>query len=208
MNNKFRIILCALLVLFVVCLCSCDTVISDETTTDYSQDEVPFSSAPEAVEEHDYFTIINNGDLTYTYEIRDVNGNMLLYESQCKREPHIEMLSDNLLKCMISFGTGIGAQSTFYVNVESGDISEVFNAVYDEHDGKTVYHAFINSKHYMIVQDIFDKEAYCKELEIDGAFYSAQPVIRAEFSEDASSLDIVCLVGEDYVETQMNINIK
>lgn len=205
MKKLFCFLFSILMIIF--CFCGCDAVKDEEQTTDYS-DSVPVTKESETVESESYYTVIDNGDFSYTYEIRDMKGNMLLYESQCKRQPHIEMLGDNLLKCMISYGTGNTTNVTFYVNVETGVISEDFMCVYDEHEGRTAYYLYVNSKHYMIVQDIFDKEAFYKEIEITENVLTIEPVVSCEFSEDGKSLELVCKVGEDYTETPITLNIE
>ncbi len=204
--KKLFCILFSILII-ILCFCGCDTVKDEEQTTDYS-DAVPVTKKSETVESESFYTVIDNGDFSYTYEIRDNKGNMLLYESQCKRQPHIEMLSDTLLRCMIQSGTGIISQHTFYVNVETGAISEAFNCVYDEHDGRTAYFLYLNSNHYIVVQDIFNKEAFYKEIELPGDYYCVEAVVSCEFSEDGKSLELVCKVGEDYTETPITLDVE
>lgn len=204
--KKLFCILFSILII-ILCFCGCDTVKDEEQTTEYS-DSVPVTKESETVESESCFTIIDNGDYTYTYEIRDNKGSILLYESQCKNQPHIEMISDSLLRCMIQSGTGILTQHTFYVNVETGAISETFNSAFDEHDGRVAYFLYLNSNHYMVVQDIFDKEAYFKEIEIPGDYYCVEAVVSCVFSEDGESLELVCKAGEDYTETPVTLEIE
>lgn len=196
-----------LLLIVILCFCSCDTAEKEEQTTEYS-DSVPVTKESETVESEACFTIIDNGDYTYTYEIRDNKGNILLYESQSDSAPHIEMLSDSLLRCMIQSGTGILTQHTFYVNVETGAISETFNSVFDEHNGRVAYFLYLNSNHYIVVQDIFDKEAFFKEIELPGDYYCVEAVVSCEFSEDGKTLELVCKVGEDYTENPITLDIE
>lgn len=204
--KKLFCILFSILII-ILCFCGCDTVKDEEQTTEYS-DSVPVTKESETVESEACFTIIDNGDYTYTYEIRDNKGNILLYESQSDSAPHIEMLSDSLLKCMIQSGTGYISQHTFYVNVETGAISETFNSVFDEHNGRVAYFLYLNSNHYIVVQDIFDKEAFFKEIELPGDYYCVEAVVSCEFSEDGKTLELVCKVGEDYTETPITLDIE
>lgn len=204
--KKLFCILFSILII-ILCFCGCDTVKDEEQTTEYS-DSVPVTKESETVESEACFTIIDNGDYTYTYEIRDNKGNILLYESQSDSAPHIEMLSDSLLKCMIQSGTGYISQHTFYVNVETGAISETFNSVFDELNGRVAYFLYLNSNHYIVVQDIFDKEAFFKEIELPGDYYCVEAVVSCEFSEDGKTLELVCKVGEDYTETPITLDIE
>ena len=195
------------LMIIVICFSGCDTSKDEELTTDYSV-SVPVTKESETVESESCYTVIDNGDSTYTYEIRDNKGNMLLYESLCMSEPHIEMLSDNLLSCMIQSGTGAISRYTFYVNVETGAVSKSFNCVYDEYNGRIAYFLYLNSNHYMVVQDIFDNEVFYKEFELPGDYYCVEAVVSCEFSEDGKTLELVCKVGEDFAETPITLDIE
>ena len=194
---------CLLLIFTTITLCGCTVAKTEEETTETSLQTESISYTSRIIDESDYFTVINNGDFTYSYEIRDKSGNIILSDNSEKRTPHINMMDENTVKLMIQRGTGISTQITFFVNVETGMVSEDFISVFDEYNGRIAYHLYQNSKHYMIVRDIFDKEAFYKEFEIDDDIYAvADAVVSADFSQDGKKLTVIYLAGEDYKETE------
>lgn len=200
---------CLLLIVVIITLCGCSEAKTDEENTEPASQTETVSYVSEIIDISDYYKITNNGDFTYSYEIYDKSGNVILTENSCKREPHIEMLSENLLKCMLQYGTGISTQITFFVNVETGVISEDFISVFDEYNGRIAHHLYQNSKHYMIVRDIFDKDDYYKEFEIDDDIYAvADAVVSADFSQDGKKLTVIYLAGEDYKKTETVFDIE
>lgn len=176
---------CLLLIIVIIALCGCSVSKQDEETTEAVSQTETSSYASEIIDESDYYKVLYNGDFTYSYEIHDKSGNILLSDNSENRESHINMLSENTVKLMIQRGTGLATCFTTYCNIENGTISETFNAVYDEYNDKTVYYAYRDAKYYMVVRDIFDKEAFYKEFEIDDDIYAiADAVKSAEISEN------------------------
>lgn len=127
---------CLLLIIVIIALCGCsETKINEENTEAVSQTETS-SYVNEIIDENDYYTVVYNGDFTYSYEIRDKSGNILLSDNSEKEEPHINMMDENTVKLWIQRGTGITTAFTTYCNITNSSISKSFNAVYDEYDGK------------------------------------------------------------------------
>ena len=188
-------IFCLFLVLTITVLSGCSANKTDESTSLKS--------------ENDYFSVTYNGDFTYSYEIRDKSGNILLSDNSEKHEPHIDMLDENTVRLMIQRGTGISAQNTVYIDIETGIISENFISVFDENNGRIAYHSYQNSKHYMIVRDIFDKGAFFKEFEIkDDIHVFEDAVVSADFSQDGKKITVTYLAGENYKETTTEFIIE
>ena len=200
---------CLLLIIVIIALCGCsETKINEENTEAVSQTETS-SYVNEIIDENDYYTVVYNGDFTYSYEIRDKSGNILLSDNSEKEEPHINMMDENTVKLWIQRGTGITTAFTTYCNITNGSISKSFNAVYDEYDGKTAYYEYRDSKYYIVVRDIFDKDAFYKEFEIDDDIYVvADAVVSADFSQDGKKLTVIYLAGEDYKETETMLFIE
>ena len=118
MKNLF----CLLLIIVIIALCGCsEAKISEENTEAVSQTKTS-SYTSEIIDESDYYKVIYNGDFTYSYEIRDKSGNILLSDNSEKEEPHIAMLNDNTVKLMIQRGTGLATQFTTYCNIEQGTV--------------------------------------------------------------------------------------
>ena len=195
-----------LLIFIIFSLCGCSaTKTTEENTESVSQIE----SVSEIIEEGKNYKITYNGNFTYSYEIRDNSGTVILSDDNAKKTPHITMIDENTAKLTIQQGTGITTAFTTYCNITNGSISESFNAVFDECNGKTVYYEYRESKYYIIVRDIFDKDVFYKEFEIDDDIYAvADAVASADFSQDGKKLTVTYLAGKDYKETEIVFNIE
>ena len=202
-------IFCLLLILTIVVLSGCSVSKQDEETTEVVSQTETSSYTSEIIDESDYYKVIYNGDFTYSYEIRDKSGNILLSDNSEKEEPHIDMPDKNTVRLMIQRGTGISAQNTVYINIKTGIISENFISVFDEYNGRIAYHLYQNPKHYIIVRDIFDKVAFYKEFEIEDDIHAIEDaVVSADFSQDGKKITVTYLSGEDYKETTTEFIIE
>lgn len=199
---------CLLLIIVIIALCGCsETKINEENTEAVSQTETS-SYVNEIIDENDYYTVVYNGDFTYSYEIRDKSGNILLSDNSEKEEPHITMVDENTVKLMIQRGTGLATQFTTYCNIEKGTVSDEFLYVLTEFDENTVYVQFRENEHYVIIQNIFDKNEFYKEFKISDASPIADAITNAEISEDDKILTVTYHTGEDCLETKMLIALK
>lgn len=199
---------CWLLIIVIITLCGCSVAKTEEETTETSLPTETVSHASKIINESDYFTVIYNGDFTYSYEIRDKSGNILLSDNSEKEEPRITMLDKNTVKLMIQRGTGLATQFTTYCNIEKGTVSDEFLYVLTEFDENTVYVQYRENEHYVIIQNIFDKNEFYKESKISDASPIADAITNAEISEDSKILTVTYHTGEDCLETKMLIALK
>lgn len=198
-----------LLIFVIFSLCGCSATKTTEENTESASKTESESYISEIIEEGKNYKITYNGNFTYSYEIRDNSGTVILSDDNAKKTPHITMIDENTAKLTIQKGTGITTAFTTYCNITNGSISESFNAVFDECNGKTVYYEYRESKYYIIVRDIFDKDVFYKEFEIDDDIYTvANAVVSADFSQDCTMLTVTYLAGTDYKETKTVFNIE
>ena len=153
-----------------------------------------------------YWTVEEESAFSYSYEIRDKQGNVLLSDSGASRQPHIEALDSNTVKLMIQGGTGLSTQSTKYCDIENGIVSDWYSSVLCEHDGNTVFAERRDDGQYIVICSIFDENGFYKEYKIDGISECADPVLKAELS--VTKLNITYLAGENYIETETSIDIS
>lgn len=199
---------CLLLIIVIIALCGCsETKINEENTEAVSQTETS-SYVNEIIDENDYYTVVYNGDFTYSYEIRDKSGNILLSDNSEKEEPHINMMDENTVKLWIQRGTGLATRFTTYYNIEKGTVSDEFLYVLTEFDKNTVYVQYRENEHYVIIQNIFDKNELYKEFKISDASPIADAITNAKISEDDKILTVTYHTGEDCLETKMLIALK
>ena len=199
---------CLLLIAVIITLCGCSVSKTDEETTEGSLQTESVSYTSRIIDESDYFTIINNGDFTYSYEIRDKSGNILLSDNSETREPHIKMMNENTVKLWIQRGTGLATRFTTYCNTENETVSDKFFYVLTEFDKNTVFVQFRENEYYVIIQNIFDRNEFYKEFKLSDASPIADAVTNAEISEDGKNLTVTYLTGEDYKEAEAAISLK
>ena len=66
---------------------------------------------------------------------------------------------------------------------------------------------FEEGKHFVVVQNVFDKSAYCKTYELENVSpVAADFVVECEFDGDGNAT-VTYLVGKKYTKTKMTINI-
>lgn len=199
---------CLLLIVFFITLCGCSEAKTEEETTEPASITETSSYASEIIEESDYYEITYNGDFTYSYEIRDKSGNIILSDNSEKRTPHINMLNENIVKLMIQRGTGLATRFTTYCNIENGTVSDIFLYVLNEFDENAIFVQFRDNEHYVIIQSIFDRNEFYKEFIISDAAPIADAITNAELSEDGKNLTVSYLTGEDYIETETVFDIE
>lgn len=143
-----------------------------------------------------YYKIILSGENSY-YIIYDYGGNIKKYDGPFKNSiPHINMINDDLLKFTMQSGTGIATQWGFYYNIKEDRLSENFQSIYDENNGRVV---FRESFEKIVVSDIFDKTLYYKEF----ASYKyplssvADPIISVHFIDDGTKFEVNYLTGDE-----------
>ena len=201
-------IFCLLLILTIVVLSGCSVSKQDEETTEVVSQTETSSYTSVIIDESDYYKVIYNGDFTYSYEIRDKSGNILLSDNSEKEEPHIAMLNDDTVKLMIQRGTGLATQFTTYCNIEQGTVSDEFSYVLTEFDKNTVYVQYRDNVHYIIIQNTFDKNEFYQESKISDASPIADAFTNAEISEDDKILTVTYHTGEDCLEATILIALK
>lgn len=199
---------CLFLIVVIITLCGCSEVKTDEENTEPVSQTETVSYESEIIDESDYYKVIYNGNFTYSYEIFDKSGNVILSDDSEKRTPHIDMLDENTVKLMIQRGTGIATRFTTYCNIENGTISAEFCSVLNEYNENTVYVQYRDSEHYVVIQNIFDKNEFYKEFKISDASHCADPFTKAEISEDGKTLTVTYLTGENYEETKSVISLE
>lgn len=144
-------------------------------------------------------------DYIYAVNIWDKNGN-LLHNGEYY-DPYIKNIYEHIIFLVI--GKGDYRLCTFF-NVETGEISEAFDTVSAWNEEKVVYAIWEKDTglYKIIVQDIFDKEKYYREILRDYS-KTAIPhfiITDAEFIS-GSQLKLEYLVGENQEVVQEVIDL-
>ncbi len=153
------------------------------------------------------YTLTQNMDGTYSYSFADLKGNILFEKENVVREPKINKVSENIYELITQTGTGLSTNWAVYCDVGNSKVSETFHYVLGAKGDYVVCADCEEGKHFIIVQNIFDKSAYYKTYELENV-----PLVAADFTvacefENETKATITYLAGEDYTQTEMTIDI-
>lgn len=156
----------------------------------------------------DLYTVTKNEDNTHSYSFADLNGNILFEKENVVREPKINMVSINVYELITQAGTGLSTNWAVYCDVENSKVSETFHYVLGVKGDYVVCADYEEGKHFIIVQNIFDKSVYSKTYELENVSpVAADFALGCEFDSD-NEVTITYLTGEDYTETKLTIDIQ
>lgn len=139
----------------------------------------------------------------YKYTIYNAQGKKLYEDKDLNKEPVIEELDDGIIS--IGHSAGIGLYMVQYYDKSDARVSEFFTTPLDLKNRKVIY---LNKKN-LVVQDIFNKSNYYKEIRLNMADtvepYSA--IKSAEFIDD-DMIRVVYLTGTDYKEVTETFHLN
>lgn len=143
----------------------------------------------------DLCTVTQNSDLTYSCEIKNSEGKVIHTLDEIPKEPEIGRISDYVVKVSSQSGTGLSTRWTQYFNVLTGEKSDIFYYVLCENGDKVLTADYEDGRGRIIVQDIFDKDAFYKVCTITA------PCAAADFVRDVqvsyySTAVITCVNSE------------
>lgn len=160
-------------------------------------------------DQNQYYRVYNGEGIEdrgyYYYELFDKSGNTIKRECTHMNEPHVSMISDDVVKVWVQTGTGMATRWAYYYNVKTGAISKSHLYPLTEKSNFIAY--FSESK--VIVCDMFDDQVYYKEIRLEKELSdSYEPVEAAIFSDDLKQITITYLYGHDFQETSETVNIQ
>jgi len=151
--------------------------------------------------------ITQQADKTYSYEITDYKGKILDCEDNLTREPKRQKVSTDVVGISVQTGTGLSTNYAKYYDLENSKISETFYYVLAAEDGYVVCADYRDDEHYIVVQDIFDKEQYYQEYKLENVSPVAADFVVDGYFNTKGNINITYLSGEDYTETNYTIVI-
>ncbi len=155
----------------------------------------------------DLYTSTKNDDNTYSYSFSDLSGNILFEKENVVREPEINRISANVYELITRAGTGLSTNWAVYCNVENSKTSEIYYYVLAAKENYVIRADYKDGKHFIIVQNIFDKSAYYKTYEIENVSpVKADFIVACKFNDDGNAT-VTYIAGENYTETQITITI-
>ena len=161
-----------------------------------------------------YVNVMQNIDKTYSYDVTDYDGRVLVSEENITERPKQAFVSADVVGIMFQYGTGPSTNEATYYDLENGRVSKTFSYVLTAKNGYVVCADYRNKQHIIIVQDIFDKDSYYKEYVLEDVSSSASVadvIIEACFTKDLyereMTIDITYLAGDDSTEKTIKLKI-
>lgn len=156
----------------------------------------------------DLYASTKNEDNTYSYTFSDLNNNILFQKENVVREPKINQIAVSVYELKTQTGTGLSTNWAVYCDVENSKTSETFYYVLATQGDYVVCADYKDNKHFITVQNIFDKSVYYKTYELENVSpVAADFALGCEFDSD-NNVTITYLTGEDYTETKLTIDIQ
>ncbi len=153
----------------------------------------------------EYYEVKTNEDFTYSYCIRDKNGNKLISVENISRCPNIEMIGEHIVAVLLQTGTGSATNIVRYYNIETGEASDEYQYVLSETDEYVVRCEFDEGRGYSaIVSRMFDKKDQIISVPLEDV-HTVEPIVSANLNDNF--VEIVYRKGEDFIEETIEINI-
>lgn len=140
------------------------------------------------------YQLYTNADKTYRVVFRDAKGAILMEQDKIPNQPVREAVdADNgIYSAGWATGKGPNDYAHIYYNEKTGQVSETITAPRGT-DGVRVAYGSADQKK-VIVQDLFDKNAYYKEYELSGADTTADDIIMGgKLQSDKKSVTVAYL---------------
>ena len=156
----------------------------------------------------DLYVSTKNDDKTYSYKFYDLNNNILFQKENIFREPKINQINATVYELKTQTGTGLSTNWAVYCDVDTSKVSETFNYVLGVQDDYVVCADYEEGKHFITIQNIFDKAVYYKTYKLENISpVAADFALGCEFDSD-NKVTITYLTGEDYTESKLTIDIQ
>lgn len=145
-------------------------------------------------------------DKTYSYEITDYNGRVLISDKGLTKQPKREYVSTDVVGISVQTGTGLSTNWAIYCDLENSLVSETFSYVLGTLNNYVIYANYDSEsgKHNITVQDIFDRSVYFETYELEDASATADVAVDYAINEDGNVV-ITYLKGENLTETDITI---
>lgn len=154
------------------------------------------------------YQLYKNADNTYRVVFRDADGKTLKEENNIPKQPIPETLNADKGAYSLSWATGDGPNDfmTVYYNVLTGQVSDTFHAARGCDGVRVAYGSEDQTK--IIVQDLFDKDAYYKEYTLENAYTKGDDIITGgKLQADNKTVVISYFSGEGDTTQHTIVNL-
>ena len=197
---------CLIVGLFLLCILSGCADIKFDSHTDAQQQA---EKSKFVGEENKYFEVLDKSTedtQLYEYVIYNKYGKVARKE-EAGREPHIVLLQNGLLEIMISCGSPAQLYRYYDINNDVFSNESFWNRALVLEDGKIVYMSIDegSKQSMLVIQDIFDKNKYYKEVHRDFSPFAVPSMLLKETRVlENGNLEITYFKGEEQsLETEI-----
>lgn len=166
------------------------------------------SEQMEVLDSGKYYRIYKGSTNQIRYDIYNYGGEIVLSE-ETEHPLEIRTINGNIIDIEIGMGTGITIHK--YYDVDENVFSQEFQYVLSNLEQLIAYvdvpkaNPLENRK--VIVRNIFDKQLFYKEYELDFSYVDT-PVIEAKFSRDGAALHLTYLSGEQKTQVSTVLELS
>ncbi len=151
------------------------------------------------------YSVVQNEDQTYSYKIFDQKGNVLFGDDRCAQEPRIEKVTDRVYSVTVQAGSGLSTNWAVFCDAKNSRVSEPFHYVLMAQGDYVIYVARENEQTSIVVENIFDKAAYCKAYPLSGCSDVAGDVVLGAQPAGEGTAEVTYLTGDDYTQATLTI---
>ena len=143
----------------------------------------------------------------YSYAVYDDRGNVMISGENLEQYPTTDYVGMGVIGVSLPCPEDAFTDKTVYCNVESGEISEPFLHVIDAHEGYVMYVAEKQGQYSVVVQDIFDVQAYSEAYPLENFNPDAKYPISCSGISAGGDAEIVYKSGENEQEKTLTVHL-
>lgn len=143
----------------------------------------------------------------YSYTVYDDRGNVMISGENLKQYPTTDYVGMGVIGVSLPCPEDVSTDKTVYCNVESGEISEPFFHVIEAHEGYVMYVIENQGQYSVVVQDIFDAQAYSKAYPLEDFNPDAKYPISCSGISAGGDAEIVYKSGENQEEKTLIVHL-
>ena len=141
----------------------------------------------------------------YSYTVYDNGGNVMISGENLESYPTTDYVGMGVIGVSLPVFEDASVYKSVYCNVESGEISEPFLHVIDAHEGYVMYITETEGEYSVVVQDIFDAQAYSKAYSLEDFNPDAKQPISCRGISAGGEAEIVYKSGKSAEEKTLTV---
>ena len=143
----------------------------------------------------------------YSYAVYDDRENVMISGENLEQYPTTDYVGMGVIGVSLPSPEDVSTDKTVYCNVESGEISEPFLHVIDAHEGYVMYVSENQGQYCVVVQDIFDVQAYSEAYPLENFNPDAKYPISCSGISAGGDAEIVYKSGENQEEKTLTVHL-